>query len=488
MNEQVLKRSKKLIVIGGGIAGLSTAIYMARDGFDVVCIESHAEEALETSAMNGSLFCPSLTLPWCNVGNIKNCLFELLNAPFSSTDQQSISFVLKYLMFDVHFWRWLSHFTVNSLDKIRFLDLYRSSHSLSLVSLSCLDELRLATSGFSKGTLQLFSSSSSRDVQYSIIQRVVADITLVESREFSVLTSNTLDPHLSPGGGLLSRLDTSYDISNLCKELRQTAESEGVQFIFGKSVIGFHVDQSSSSVISRVNIEGGESIPVDMVVVAAGNHSNDFALWAGDGVHSWPVRGYAAEVPISAESKVLDFNVVDDVNRVYIAPLPGRVVRLSGFCEFGSRTPHTSPTSAVVTRFLQHLPPYTTLEKHSTGGRNMDFDRAWTIVDQAHKLLPVNYLANKNCPTIKLHTCWRPQTPDDLPVIGRSSRISNMYYNAGHGHLGLTRAVGSAKILTHIVSGRQEKLRELGLEPEDFAPARFAAFPSITRVIKALFV
>jgi hypothetical protein len=96
-----------------------------------------------------------------------------------------------------------------------------------------------------------------------------------------------------------------------------------------------------------------------------------------------------------------------------------------------------------------------------------DATMARGLLSQAKSLLPPGYLSDEgplldlraqhsmhnahNAPAPSLlWSCWRPQTPDDLPVVGRSG-MRNVYFNSGHGHLGLTRAVGASKLLAGLI-------------------------------------
>ena len=47
----------------------------------------------------------------------------------------------------------------------------------------------------------------------------------------------------------------------------------------------------------------------------------------------------------------------------------------------------------------------------------------------------------------------RPSTPDTLPVIGASPRVSAVVYAFGHGHLGLTMAATTADLVAGILNG-----------------------------------
>ncbi len=63
---------------------------------------------------------------------------------------------------------------------------------------------------------------------------------------------------------------------------------------------------------------------------------------------------------------------------------------------------------------------------------------------------------------------FRPSLPDSLPVIGRSSRASGVYYAFGHGHLGMTQSVVTGRLIADMIAGRPPAL--------DLAPFRIDRF------------
>ena len=52
----------------------------------------------------------------------------------------------------------------------------------------------------------------------------------------------------------------------------------------------------------------------------------------------------------------------------------------------------------------------------------------------------------------------RPGTPDSLPVIGPSKRVSNVWYGFGHGHMGLTWGPSTGRILSELMSGSRSNI------------------------------
>ena len=63
----------------------------------------------------------------------------------------------------------------------------------------------------------------------------------------------------------------------------------------------------------------------------------------------------------------------------------------------------------------------------------------------------------------------RPMTPDSTPLIGRT-RFENLFLNTGHGTLGWTMSLGSAKLTADIVSGKDTEIRS-----DDLSLSRYQA-------------
>jgi len=73
--------------------------------------------------------------------------------------------------------------------------------------------------------------------------------------------------------------------------------------------------------------------------------------------------------------------------------------------------------------------------------------------------------------TIETQEPWsgyRPLTPDGLPYIGRSERISNLVFATGHGMLGITHAPITAKLVTEILTGQEPSINLEAMRPKRF--------------------
>jgi D-amino-acid dehydrogenase len=92
-----------------------------------------------------------------------------------------------------------------------------------------------------------------------------------------------------------------------------------------------------------------------------------------------------------------------------------------------------------------------------------DYARARIIAERGRRMLP-GLNETGGVPWMG----FRPSMPDSLPVIDRSSKHPNVFFGFGHGHLGLTLAGVTGRILSDIVAGRDARL--------DLAPYRIDRF------------
>lgn len=210
---------------------------------------------------------------------------------------------------------------------------------------------------------------------------------------------------------------------------------------------GIHKDKNTAPLAGGVRLAGGQVIVADDVVIAAGNGAPVLARDAGDhGIIQQAAKGYVIDAPTAPGMPALRNNVVDDDAKVYAAPLPSpdgtTRVRLSGLVEFGGHAGEFDPA------------------------------RARQLIAQCRAVFPEGYLlCGDDAPAdgATWHTCCRPQTPDDLPFVGPSPSVQNLWYNAGHGHLGWSRGAGSADVLTAMMYKR-----EPAVDPAPFSPNRFS--------------
>ncbi len=185
--------------------------------------------------------------------------------------------------------------------------------------------------------------------------------------------------------------------------------------------------------VRGVRTSNGE-ISADYVVVATGAHSKLLASQMGDHVMLDTERGYHLMI---RDPEVKPRVPTTEAESKFIANAMEDGLRLAGTVELGGL----------------NLPP--------------DWRRTRSLLKNARQMLP-GLSAEYPEDRITQWMGFRPSMPDSLPVIGPSTRSPNVLYGFGHGHVGMTGAPMTAKILAASISGQN-----LGIDISAFSPSRF---------------
>jgi D-amino-acid dehydrogenase len=170
----------------------------------------------------------------------------------------------------------------------------------------------------------------------------------------------------------------------------------------------------------RVRLSDGRCIEAQQVVVAAGAWSHRLARSLGDRVPLETERGYNTTLPPGAFDLRRQLTFPD--HGFVVTPIAGGV-RIGGAVELAG---------------LRAAP---------------NFARAQALLTKAQRFLPTLRSGGG--------TQWmgfRPSLPDSLPVIGTAAREPRVVYAFGHGHLGLTQAAATARLVRELVLGSPPSL------------------------------
>lgn len=266
--------------------------------------------------------------------------------------------------------------------------------------------------------------------------------------------------------GVLAKSDSSGDIGLFCRNLYQTLKQihgddritfQGCTTIetlntskntsFGDDAAKHENGNDGNSTIVSVkttNPQGETSqIHGDMFIVAMGTGSTDICTQLGVQCPIYPVKGYL--VTFSSNMNI-PYNY-ELTGKAFVAPKGNGQYRLSGIADF-----HHSSESLKMT------------DKNDSG---LDRDSEKRVDDLISLALPKFPDLN----VIDYDYCYRPVTPDDLPMIGKSSKYENLFLCTGHGSKGWTMGPGSGKLLADIMTQNP-----LEIDPEPYAPSRFDYF------------
>lgn len=245
-----------------------------------------------------------------------------------------------------------------------------------------------------------------------------------EIRQFDPSLSRDLRrAKLVPGNG------HTVDPGGLVASLARAVVRDGGDVV-RRRVTGFSLDGGR---LRAVRTPEGD-IPADMAVVAAGAHSRPLAAALGDRVPLDSERGY--HLMIRDPEAVPRVPTTDAEHKFVATPMEGGL-RLAGTVEFAG---------------LEAAP---------------DWRRADILLDRASRLCPA--LSGSYRPDrLSRWMGHRPSLPDSLPVLGPATRSRDVIYAFGHGHVGMTAAPYTGRIVADLVSGRPS--------PIDLSPFRAGRF------------
>ncbi|NYT63911.1 D-amino acid dehydrogenase [Alcaligenaceae bacterium] len=405
----------KIIVLGAGVVGVSSAYYLAKQGHEVIVLEREPASALETSFANAGQISYGYSSPWAAPG----VPFKAIKWMFAQHPPLSIrpDGSLYQLHWMYQMWRncTASRYAVNKERLVR----------ISSYSGTCLSELRAAIGiqyeGRQQGTLQVFRTQQQLDA-------VGQDIAVLKEAgmSYELLTRNDLqkvEPALAHTqdklvGGLRLPDDETGDCNIFTTRLAEEAVKLGVDFRYGVNVQQLHVGGGRISGVQCNN----QLMQADAYVVALGSYSTTL-LKHVEAVPVYPMKGYSITVPIGDESRAPVSTLLDETYKIAITRFDQRI-RVGGMAEIAGYDLSLNPKRQK------------TLEM---------------VVDD---LFP----GSRAPGDVSFWTGLRPKTPDSTPIIG-GTRYSNLFLNTGHGTLGWTMACGSGQLLADIVSGKPTAIR-----------------------------
>ena len=410
-----------LMVLGGGLAGVTSAWYLRKAGFDVTIVDRQPDVALETSFANGGQISVSHPEPWANPGAPLTILrwFGREDAPLLFRASK-----------DPAQWRWGAAFLAECLPW-RARRNTEAIAALATYSRDCLRNLRVE-SGIEyphrkTGILHLFST-------HQALARLAARADELAKLGISTEVCNAercmeLEPALVHGGrdflgGLFAADDESGDAHLFTRALADKARQAGVKFILGANIKRIREIEGRIESIDVEHADGWcQQLEANAYVLCLGSFSPLLLPPTAERLPIYPVKGYSITVPISDPSRAPSTSITDEARRIVFSRL-GEHLRVAGTAELSGFS--TAPNPARSHALIDWL------ERHFPGVGAIDEVSHWSGL--------------------------RPATPSNLPIIGRS-RLLNLWFNTGHGTLGWTLACGSAASLAALMSGNAPKPR-----------------------------
>jgi D-amino-acid dehydrogenase len=408
----------KIVVIGAGIVGLSSAYWLARDGHEVTVVDRETEVGRGASFANGGQLSYSYVAPMAAPSVLRSLPKYLLNpdSPVRFTPRA-----------DPAQWRWILAFLRactaerSALTTARLIALsFHSRDSLAVMR----DEMPLDFDHASNGKLVLQSSREGLDeaaAQVALQATMGCEQQVITARECLDLEPGLQSISSRIFGGVLTPSEEVGDCKMLCESLHKAlaAPPLSVRFMLGCAVE--RLVRSGSRVTEVVTARG--PVRADLYVLAAGVQSPSLARALNISVPVQPVRGYSISARVRFDNRAPVRSITDTYRKTVYAPIGDRL-RVAGFAEVGVAANGAGPAPVRADR-IEVL--------------KQDLAAIFPDVCEMEDVRPWSGM--------------RPVTPTGLPFIGRT-RVDNLLLNVGQGALGFTLAAGSANLLSDIVAGR----------------------------------
>jgi D-amino-acid dehydrogenase len=412
----------KVLILGSGVIGVTSAYYLARAGHEVTVVDRQAAPALETSFANAGEVSPGYASPWAGPGVPVKAIKWLLmkHGPLvirPNADPAMWSFLVKMLRNCT-----AARYAVN---KSRMIPLAEYSRD-------CLRALRqeigIRYDERSQGTLQLFRKQAQLDHtgdDIAVLKQNGVPYELLD-REGCIAAEPALSAVKDKiAGGLRLPEDETGDCQMFTADLAEQAAKLGVEFKFNVSISRLVAD--GAGITGVATSEG--VLRADAYIAALGSWSQQLLRGVGISIPVYAVKGYSITVPVREDAGAPVSTVMDESYKVAITRLGNRIrvgdtAEVSGY----SNTLHPA-RRATLDHSLTDL-----------------FPRGGDLSD------------------VKFWCGLRPMTPDGPPIIG-ATRYPNLHLNTGHGTLGWTMACGSGCVLADMLSGRKPDIdtRELAM-------------------------
>ena len=410
----------KVVVLGSGVIGISTAYYLAKAGHQVEVVDRQAGPALETSFGNAGEVSPGYSSPWAGPGVPVKAIKWMLMAH---------SPLVIWPMLDPSMWRWGLAMLANCTERAYAVNKSRMV-PIAEYSRDCLKELRgetgIAYDDRAQGTLQLFRTQAQMDgiakdvevlQQYKVPFEVLDRPGFVKVEPALALTQDKFVGALRLPG------DETGDCFKFTNRLAEMAAELGVTFRYGTTIEGIEV---LGTQVTGVRTSAGR-LTADHYVVAMGSYTPLLMKPIGIHLPVYPVKGYSITVPITDAKFAPESTIMDETHKVAVTRLGDRI-RVGGTAELAGfdltlRESRRDTLNHVVTDLFPK-------------GGDVSQASFWCGL--------------------------RPMTPDGTPIVGPTP-YGNLMLATGHGTLGWTMAAGTGRIISDLISGRKTDISIEGL-------------------------
>lgn len=414
--------SQKLVIIGGGVIGLSTAYYALKKGYEVTVLDRNGPDAGSCSSANAGMIVPSHFTPLAAPGVISKGLRWML-------DKESPFYVRPRLSLELARWGWLfcQHANQEHVDAVRKLLCELNMESRRLFQeLSQEQDFGLQ----SRGLLMLCESQKALDEEAEDAEQARGlglNVNLLDAKAAALLDP---DINMNIAGAVHFADDCHLDPARFLASLSGRIEQMGGQIIHNCPIneITFRDGRVSAMSGSAGTFEGLQ------FVIAGGAWSPDLLRQIGLRLPMQAGKGYSLTLPNPTQLPQLCSILAEA--KVAVTPI-GNSLRFAGTMEIGGLGMEINPARVrgIIKAATRYFPDF----------KISDFDG------------------------LKPWVGLRPVSPDGMPYLGKAPGLDNLVVATGHAMMGLSLGPVTGKLVTELLT-----LRPTSIGLEALAPGRFS--------------
>ena len=406
---------KNVVVIGGGIIGLSSAYYLQQAGHKVTVLDK-SDFMDNCSYGNCGYVCPSHFIPLATPGIVRQGLKWMLNSqsPFYVQPRLSRSLIDWGMKFMKSATKEHVERSAGPLKDIAMLSQYEYEQQW----------LRRPDLEFAyqhKGLLEIFQTEAAAEHAHHTVEKA-HELGLMDTQLLNREELQAKEPHtrINGLGAIFFRCDAHLYPDKLMRGLIRILLASGVELLPHEEVRRFETGIGSiKKVVTQLH-----EFEADAVVLATGSWSREMAALLGTRLPLMPGRGYS--VTLEDSPYRLNYPAILVEGRAAITPMDGNKIRFGGTMEVTST----------------NTPPR--------------YQRVQGILNAVKRFFP-----DFDVPMPPLEKVWygyRPCSADGLPYIGRIKKFNNVVVATGHSMLGLSLGAGTGKLVGELVDGRPSSI------------------------------
>lgn len=415
---------KQVVIIGGGVIGLSTAYYAARKGHSVTVLDRNPEQRDGCSFGNAGMIVPSHFIPLAAPGMVALGLRWMWNP-------ESPFYVKPRIDRDLFAWAWKFWRASTSQHVRRSAPLLRD---LNFASRACFEELSgLPGPDFGlvkKGLIMLCRTQHSLDEEGRTAEQARA--LGIPAQVLDAGGTAALDPHVSMtvAGSIFFPRDCHLSPTRLMAALKSQCDRLGVTFSWNTSVTRVW---SEPSRVTTLQTSQGE-FTADEYVLCGGSWS---PVVARDLQLKLPLQaGKGYSLTLTHPRQLPAICAIFTEARVAVTPMAG-TLRFGGTMELAGLNESINPVRVrgIIKSVSDYYPDFSP--------RDFDGVQPWCGL--------------------------RPCSPDGLPYLGRTAQYNNLCVATGHAMMGLSLGPISGKLIAEILSGEAPSIPLEMLSPDRYA-------------------